>query len=81
MIAKQVKKTRKSTTDSDSESDVIEARDWTNVLSSVQQMYITLEYKRNNGYRSDNNVTHINPDEFQFLKKRCKKEEKCIKKH
>ena len=32
-------------------------------------MYITQEHTRNNGYGSDKDVTHIDPDELQSFKK------------
>ena len=44
-------------------------------------MYITLEYKRNNGYGCEDDVTHIDPDELRSLKKKDKKGEKYMKKH
>ena len=43
-------------------------------------MYILQKYKRNNSYKSDNNVTYIEPDKLSALKKRCKKQEKNVKK-
>ena len=33
-------------------------------------MYITLEYKCNNAYGSGDDVTNIDPDELQALKKK-----------
>ena len=81
MITQQVKKTCKSNTNSDSKSDGKDAVVWTKGLNSVQQMYITLEYKRNNGYGCEDDVTHIDPDELRSLKKKDKKGEKYMKKH
>ena len=43
-------------------------------------MYISQECKRNNGYKSDNNVTHIEPDKLSALKKKLKKQEKKLRK-
>ena len=43
-------------------------------------MYISQEYKRNNSYKSDNNMTHIEPDELSALKKKYKKQEKKLRK-
>ena len=42
-------------------------------------MYIIQAYKCNNNYESNNDMTHINPEELNFLKKKCKKEEKKLK--
>ena len=80
MIAQATKKSRKSA-DSDSESDGDNTVEWTKGLTTVQQMYISQEYKRNMGYESDDNVNHIEPDELSALKKKCKKQEKKLKKN
>ena len=74
-----MKKSRKSHTDSGSESDGKDTVDWINGLNYIQQIYITQKYKRNNGYGSDNDVIHMNPDEINYLKEKCKKKEKKLK--
>ena len=79
MIAQATKMARKSK-NSDNNSDGDNAVEWTRRLNSVQQMYILQKYKRNNSYKSDNNVTYIEPDKLSALKKRCKKQEKNVKK-
>ena len=43
-------------------------------------MFIAQEFRKNNSYDSDNAATHINPDELNSLKKKCKKMEKQLKK-
>ena len=79
MIATSTKKAHKSE-DSDSDSYGDNTVEWTKGLSSVQQMYISQEYKQNNGYKSDNNVPHIEPDKLSALKKTFKKQEKQLRK-
>ena len=79
MIAQATKKSRKSS-DSDSESDGYNTVEWTKGLTTVQQMYISQEYKRNNGYESDDDVNHIEPDVLSSLKKKCKMQQKKLRK-
>mmetsp|Transcript_35439 Transcript_35439/g.38354 ORF Transcript_35439/g.38354 Transcript_35439/m.38354 type:complete len:160 (+) Transcript_35439:272-751(+) len=64
---------RNSRAGSDSESDGDEAGGWTKGLSSVQQMCITQEFKKNQGYDLDDEVNHIDPNTLNALKKKCKK--------
>ena len=79
MIATAIKKAPKSK-DSDSDFDWDYTVEWTRGLNYVRQMYISQEYKRNNGCKSDNNVTNIEPNELSALKKKCKKQEKNLRK-
>ena len=43
-------------------------------------MYISQEYKGNNGYKSDDNVQHIEPDKLSAFKKKFKKQERQLRK-
>ena len=74
MINKQM--LRNSQVESNSESDGNGAPDWTKGLNFIQQMYITREFKKNNGYKSEDQTTHVNLDELDSLKKKCRKAEK-----
>ena len=42
-------------------------------------MFISQEFKRNNGYGFDNHIIHINPDKLTLFKKKCKKVQKQLK--
>ena len=71
-------KSRKYQSNSDSESNGNSVT-WTKELNSIQIMYCTQEYKWNNGSGSEDDLTHINPDELISLKNKCKKEEEPLK--
>lgn len=66
MIEEQLLPT--SQKESNSEPNGDDAMDGTKGLSSIQQIYITLEVKKNNMYESDDQVTHIGPYRLSSLK-------------
>ena len=71
-------KSRKSNSNSDSDSNGNSAI-WTKEVSSVQVIYSTQEYKRNNGYGSDDDVTYINQNELQSLKKNARRKRNVLR--
>ena len=65
-------------TDSSSDEESSNQYSWAKGINHVQQMYISLAYKRDNGMDSDDEVREIPADELKALTKKAKRASKSI---
>ena len=67
-----------SSTKEDSDSDS-ENSGWKKGISTVHKMYITQQYRQDNGMDSDKEVKSMDSDQLKLLRKKAKKAEKQLR--